>query len=230
LTEAEWLKSNDPTALLEFLLEQGLSERKARLLACACCRRVWPLLPDPRSRTAVEVGERFADGLASAVELARARNAAGEVCDRRSQKAEWAAYWSANAKLSGVEGPLPTAFDTVATAAVRQAAEQTNTDQFARFEAASAATQRAHAELIREVAGNPFRPPVVEPHWLAWHRGVVTALAEAIYEERAFDRLPILADALEDVGCTECELLAHLRSGKEHVPGCWALDAVLGNG
>jgi hypothetical protein len=53
MTEADWIKNNDPTPMLRFLLEQGLSERKARLLACACCRHIWRLLADERSRRAV---------------------------------------------------------------------------------------------------------------------------------------------------------------------------------
>jgi hypothetical protein len=85
------------------------------------------------------------------------------------------------------------------------------------------------AALVRDVFGNPFRlPPPLAATWLAWDGGVVTNLAQTIYEERAFGRLPILADALEDAGCTSEELLAHCRAGVEHVRGCWAVDLVLG--
>jgi len=62
----------------------------------------------------------------------------------------------------------------------------------------------------------------------AWLTGTVTSLAQAIYDERAFDRLPILADALEDAGCTNQDILAHCRQPGEHCRGCWALDLVLG--
>jgi hypothetical protein len=64
--------------------------------------------------------------------------------------------------------------------------------------------------------------------WLNWNDGTVVKLAEGIYNDRAFDRLPVLADALEDAGCTEAEILAHCRSGGEHVRGCWVLDLILG--
>jgi hypothetical protein len=91
----------------------------------------------------------------------------------------------------------------------------------------------AHKERIcwefcnqfRDVAGNPFRPVVADPAWLT---PTVVAFAESLYEARAFDRLPILADALEEAGCTSADLLLHCRQPGEHVRGCWAVDLVLG--
>lgn len=64
--------------------------------------------------------------------------------------------------------------------------------------------------------------------WLASNNGTVVKLAQAIYDERAFDRLPILADALEDAGCTNQDILAHCRGGGEHSRGCWVVDLLLG--
>jgi len=75
------------------------------------------------------------------------------------------------------------------------------------------------------IFGNPFRPVTLNP---AWRTATVIALAEAIYADRAFDRLPILADALEEAGCTSAEVLNHCRQPGEHVRGCWAVDLVLG--
>ncbi|MBP3957234.1 hypothetical protein J8F10_18390 [Gemmata sp. G18] len=79
--------------------------------------------------------------------------------------------------------------------------------------------------MLRDIFGNPIRPVTVEPSWLT---STVTALANGIYTEKAFDRLPILADALMDAGCSHDDLLNHLRSDGPHVRGCWALDLVLG--
>jgi hypothetical protein len=83
------------------------------------------------------------------------------------------------------------------------------------------------AAAIVEVIPNPFRPPVVPDDWRTVE---VLNLARGVETDRAFDRLPILADALEEAGCTELGLLAHCRGAGPHAPGCWALDAVLGNG
>jgi hypothetical protein len=85
-------------------------------------------------------------------------------------------------------------------------------------------------DLLREIAGNPFRRPEVRPAWLGWNQGTVLRLAEQIYEEGCFDELPILGDALEEAGCHDEELLRHCRAPGEHVRGCWLLDLVLGKG
>jgi hypothetical protein len=79
--------------------------------------------------------------------------------------------------------------------------------------------------------GNPFRPVSIDPTWLAWQGGTVPKLARAIYEERAFDRLPVLADALLEAGCDAADILGHLRQqGAVHVRGCWCLDLLLDKG
>jgi len=77
---------------------------------------------------------------------------------------------------------------------------------------------------MRCVYGNPLRPITIN---LSWLTSTVVALAQAIYDDRAFDRMPILADALEDAGCTNQDILAHCRSGGEHVRGCWVVDLLL---
>ena len=79
--------------------------------------------------------------------------------------------------------------------------------------------------LIRDVFGNPFRPVTVDPRWLT---SDVLALARSLYDERAFDRMPILADALQDAGCTDEKVLAHCRGEGPHCRGCWVVDLLLG--
>jgi len=81
--------------------------------------------------------------------------------------------------------------------------------------------------LLRDVFGNPFGPATVNACWIAWHDGTIVRLAQSIYEERAFDRLPVLADALEDAGCDNADILNHCRSDGIHVRGCWVLDILL---
>jgi len=111
---------------------------------------------------------------------------------------------------------------------------------------------RAQCFLLREVIGNPFRSLLVEAQWLNWKGGLVAKIARTIYEEQTFNQMPVLADALEEAGCTSAELLAHCRQPVDHlwnalnlpnqwdrwkadcaggdsghVRGCWALDLIL---
>ena len=86
--------------------------------------------------------------------------------------------------------------------------------------------ERSLSQLVRDIFGNPFRPITFDP---AWRTSDVMLLGNGIYAERAFDRMPILADALQDAGCDSDDLLNHLRDANAtHVRGCWALDLVLG--
>ena len=98
---------------------------------------------------------------------------------------------------------------------------------------------RAHhpeyAQLLRDVVGNPFRPVVLSPAWLTWSDGIVVRLARSAYDERKLPegtldngRLAILADALEEAGCSDADILGHLRGPGPHVRGCWPVDLCLG--
>jgi hypothetical protein len=101
-------------------------------------------------------------------------------------------------------------------------AEEAEADQAAAT--CHAAERRHQSDLLREIIGNPFRPVVLDPACLT---PACQAIAQAVHEEGSFEQLPILADALEEAGCRDDELLEHLRSAGPHVRGCWALDAVL---
>lgn len=219
MNEDEWLHGCDPSPMLEFLQEHPVSERRMRLLACACCRLIWDYLPDERSRNAVEVAERFADGEADLRELARARNMALKV----SGVAAWSAYWAANVKAAS---PLWNAFAAAAAAPARRAAQQTQ--QVATWEQVQADSVRDQADLIRDVIGNPFRPQRIDFSLLGVQRETVVHLAENIYHEKAFEELPILADALEDGGVCDEAILHHCRDELLHFRGCWVVDLVLG--
>jgi hypothetical protein len=157
--------------MLEYVRGRA-SERKLRLFACACCRRIWPLLATDQ-RTAVEAAERFADGQIG---------------------------WEG---LTAVARGLP-----CPTLPSEGAAE----DACAAARAACAASGWDAATVAFEAAGC----------------AVVHRLARAIYDTRSFDDMPLLADALEQAGCTDPDLLAHCRQPVEHVRGCWALDLLLG--
>jgi hypothetical protein len=252
VTEAEWLACGDPTPMLEFLTSKA-SDRKLRLFAVAWCRRIWHLMTDERSRKAVEVAERFADGEATEEELAAAQDAAGEASadaqdtaeaatDIRTTKATlaaagaaeaaaWATAWATAGAIGGAVA------EAVATAwAAGAAAEATGADRRA-AEAAEAAARQTQCDFLRDIFGPlAFRPSApLPPAVLAWNEGTAPRLAEAIYEDRkmpegTFDtgRLAILADALLDAGCEDEGLIQHCRSEGPHVRGCWAIDLILG--
>jgi hypothetical protein len=92
-------------------------------------------------------------------------------------------------------------------------------------EAARDAEGRAQVTLLRDIFGNPSRSVILNP---TWRTASVVALAQSIYDDRVFDRLPILAAALEDAGCDNADILNHCRQPSEHVRGCWVVDLVLG--
>ena len=81
--------------------------------------------------------------------------------------------------------------------------------------------------MLRELFGNPFQPMSIDFTWLRWNSGTIAQLAQAIYDDKSFDLLPILADALEEAGCTNQALLNHGRQAGEHVRGCWLIDLLL---
>jgi hypothetical protein len=178
------------------------SERKRRLFACACCRSVWESLGDERSRRAVEVAERYADGQASLAELQEARIAAHFATRADQGDAVRAAYYAV------VDG---------AAFAMGHAS----------FRARTADWEVRQGSWLRDLLGGRERPPDLDS-CRAWNGGCVVKLARAVYEERRFEDLPVLADALEEAGCADTEILAHCRQPAEHVRGCWVLDLLLG--
>jgi hypothetical protein len=230
VTEAQWLASAVSQKSLNYLVGRT-SDRKYRLFACACCRAIWSLLRDDRSRNAIEVVERFVDGTASDAEVDEARGRLRFAAATGQSDAEVSASTAAQALF--VDYPAQDGQPCVLATRVAYAA--------------AGAAWRAGGEppplydwhrnmpMLLDVFGNPFRPGRVDPSVLAWNAGTLQRLAWGAYEERrlpegTFDpaRLVLLADALEDAGCTDTELLGHLRSPGPHVRGCWAVDLVLG--
>jgi hypothetical protein len=229
MNEQGWLICNDPEAMLDFL-EGKSSSRKLRLFACACCRRIWPMLIDERSREAVEIAERYADDVASESEREEAQRNAENAADEQTRLSIEAG--------AGPDGPAVSA-----AAAAMNAAESEFTaydpEGSAPFYAASnallavadaspskgAAERAAQCRLLRDIFGPlPFRSVRLDPAWLT---PAVVGLARTIYDERRFHDLPLLADALEEAGCTDQDILSHLRGPGPHVKGCWAADLPL---
>jgi hypothetical protein len=245
MTEQEWLACADPKPMLDFLrrgiialvdelptpesretmrrtLEGTIVTRKLRLFACACCRHIWTLLTDERSRKAVEVTEQFIDGFAGDDEFQVAGlaslDARNAVKPNRNNREE------AHIHRIAANAVWETARSEIATAAQESAEAATWAGRASTL--SEAATYQPL--LLRCIFGNPFRPTRPDPAWLAWNGGTAVKLARAIYDERAFDRLPILADALEEAGCTDADILSHCRGEGPHVRGCWVVDLILG--
>jgi hypothetical protein len=243
-TEAGWLACEDPEEMLE-MVKDRVSVRKMRLVGVACCRRISHLFHAKACHRGVEVAERFADGLATAEERLAAYCAVGKLKERGHVLFAHATLWrnrtACMSALSVYEALMPddallldgggTATYRAAGAAFDGAYEAVGTRDEAAPDAGLAASEAevaAQVRLVRDVMGNPFRPVRVNPEWLARDGGLVPRLARGIYEERAFERMPVLADALEEAGCDDPEMLAHAREQGDHVRGCWLLDALLG--
>jgi hypothetical protein len=236
MKESRWLASTDIKALL-LGLPESVSQRKRMLLACALCRRVWDALTDERSRRGVEAAERSADGekpqdfesiwRAASDAHSEAAQRFRETTDPQKRNAAAIQSGAAGAvglSIWGVENwtefNSPAALFGVAANSTRETAS--TSPEFGQAERA------AQVALVRCVLGNPFRPQAAAPAWLTWHDGMIPRLAREIYELRAFDHLPILADALEEAGCMDRELLEHCRLPGSHARGCWVVDLILG--
>ncbi len=241
MTEAEWLACAQPQLMLEFIGTQA-SERKLRLFAVACIHRTWREVRKRRCRTAVELAEQYADSQAPLEDLIEACDRAWDVVhemersggDDWPEQVEYAAAWAA-AQASRTEcEECPYYYCVIDTTdsivdLVRYAVLTSGgpSDEWA----AAKAEQLAHADLLRDIFGNPFRPIcALSPTVLSWNDGTVRRMADSLYEGRTFDRLPILADALLDAGCDSEDLIGHCRSQGPHTRGCWAVDLILGKG
>ena len=217
MTQTEWLSCIDPTPMLDFVKDKA-SDRKLRLFACACCRRIWPLLSDKRVQLAVDVGEKCADGEATDEQQFLAYEAA---CDAMDDA--WCGAYE-NSDFPAVAASYVVANDPPAALVAAMTATAGDNPMVRQPE-----EMAVQCNLLRDFFGSLFfRPVTIAPQWLRWQDGIVVKLAQAIYEERAFERLPILADVLEEAGCSNAEILTHCRQPREHFRGCWVLDMSLG--
>ncbi len=216
MTEAEWLATRQPYDLTHH--KASRSERKRRLLACACARRVLDLVPDGRYLDAVVTAERHADGAATQDEVRAARRLITRLL--KDQQFTEAGNHAATAALATLSGKGVDAVHGLESAAAARAAEARP-----RWDAGLGKETRAQCQLARDVFANPFRPVTFSP---SWHTSTAVALASQMYESRDFGPMPILADALQDAGCDDVQVLAHCRGDAPHVRGCWVVDLVLG--
>jgi hypothetical protein len=236
MTEDDWDACTDARELLRHLGE-GASRRKLRLFACACCGRIEHLLRDREgSRRALEMSERYADGLVSREEMVEAEGwACREAEESDALRATGRAAWAVRAATwVGFAGFLEGARH-VEWHAAWDAVTLANAARYEEGYGLRAALREDEGGYyllrLRDIFGPlPFRAVTSDPAWLRWSGGTVQRLAVSAYEERDFspERLGVLADALEDAGCADPDVLTHCRTGGVHVKGCWVVDLLLG--
>jgi len=207
----------------------GWTTRKARLFACACCRRVWELLSQRGDREAVEAAERFADEQITVQKL--------EVFHDATQQALPGALGLMGAKYPSYVASSPWGSHTIAAAAAGGAITLL-LDSTSRPNAGSEVLEqvimqesRAQCDLLRDIVGDPFSHVVFAPDWFT---PAITTQAAEVYDHRALPagtlnhaRLGTLADTLEEARCTDQAILGHLRGPGLHVRGCWVIDGLL---
>jgi hypothetical protein len=234
MTEAEWLVCTEPGQMVDFLSEKKASRRKFRLFSCACCRYIWPLLTHENSRKAVQIAERFADDLVTqeecdavwdTLDASFGRIPAGVEPERSAALAALSTVFSDVRKNHGnAEGAGYVTLHVPMAVAYASRGSPNSKE----WRSAEAGAKRALCDLLRDVFANPWDTVKIKRDWLRWNDGTVSRIAQSIYEECTFDRLPILADALEDAGCHDADILDHCRQPGPHVRGCWVVDLLLG--
>lgn len=252
MTEQEWLACSEPQAMLESL-GNNISDRKLRLWISACVQQVPELLQEERWRTELEWTEYCVENPQESLcaETTNSGPLLGMVCELDNllsppgcasqspnlQEGIWAiwrakfgrlmAYCQERTSVGASNVPLRAALIAMTIAPWAVAKRINPLDGPAR-ETALAREEEIQCDLLRDIWGNPFRSVTLDPSWLTWNNNCVVRIAEGIYADRAFNHLPILADALEDAGCIDQQILTHLRGPGNHVRGCFAVDLCLG--
>jgi hypothetical protein len=231
MTEREWLECTDPQKMLKHLRGK-VSDRRLRLFACACVRLAWEKLSSSSQRT-LELAELIADQgvgrrdwnaalrevTAEAERLAADAEATMDPDNGRYDPDLNAAVLANAAEAARLTLTSPLDLDTV-----REIMRAVHWARIHDWDGPGQDPGEAQCILLREIFGSPSRRLKFER---GWRTSAAASLAEAIYDRREYDRLPDLADVLEDAGCTNANILEHLRGNALHVRGCWALDLVL---
>jgi hypothetical protein len=220
MTETEWLCCDDPGLMLNEM-ESKTSDRKFRLFAVACCRRMWHLLGEESTRKVVEITEMFADGLvtpeAHKAAIQSAYNACKEPHDVDPATAAYLIAWYPSFAAAQTCGTISVIMD--------RTRRQDDPDWWTTHISEGEEEAKHQVSLLRCVFGDHFRPVNLDAALLTQK---VKTLAQSIYDDRAFERMPELADALAEAGCSNPDILSHCRGPGTHVRGCWVVDLVLG--
>jgi hypothetical protein len=212
MTEEEWRKSNDSDFMLRFLRETVVAVRKLRAFSASCFESARSLFPDQRQQHGLQILVNRVDASDSNIELrnvtSRLRQAIPLDQWRDLEIQTDDLHYAALMLYREFASNRPSSHATAVA------------DAFVEWEL----EKRKQSHLLRDIFGNPFRPVAFDP---AWRTSTAIGIATGIYDERAFDRMPILADALQDAGCENADIFTHCRvsSGTSVVVGlsilCW---------
>ena len=228
-SEEEWQSWEYLYPLSSALDQNRVGDRKLRLLTAACVRRLQGRYYLGEQEWVVESLERQADASPSPAEVGSVAAALREV-RLRCTEVMGGQYWQASIDypVEPVTDLWQNAWSTAEAtiiAAGRQARIAAGLPDERPEEKHTATEERTQCELLRDIFGNPFRPVAFSPEW---RTSTATAIAQQMYDSRDFGAMPILADALQDAGCDNADILNHCRGPGPHVRGCWVVDLVLG--
>jgi hypothetical protein len=207
--------------MLEFLnlSYQRLSARKLRLFAVYCFRNIVHSENELEVRHAVDLGEQFADGIITDSEFYSTHEPVNRV---------WLRDFGSDRVSAAVWCLTHDAISDPFIAAGGACANGIDAAQYRAGTGSSVAEAALQAAWLRDIFPSPFRPKYVTRNWFLWNGGSATILARQMYESRDFSAMPILADALQDAGCDNDDILNHCRNANGvHVRGCWVVDLLL---
>ena len=219
MTEAEWRTCGSRVHMRRMIVGRWPDLfRRWIFFNLACLRRVEDLLGEPRCRALMDLLESSSASancqrlLSHHTECEDVRDTIRELMARLDDPFRLARVAACHGLLAAGDCTLATS-EMVAVAVGRQAGNPRD-------------ERRAHCGLLRDIFGNPFRPVAFDP---AWGTDTAVSLARLMYDLRDFGAMPILADALQDAGCEDEQILVHCRDANQvHVRGCWVVDLVLG--
>jgi hypothetical protein len=223
MTEAEWLAFDDLEKVRDALMRLA-SPRKLRLFVTACLRDCPEVTATDAGLHIISLNETWAESPFPDVEWDEARSSIPR--ETFLWKTPFERVLFSGVRLDGGWAAVGVSWGTAFLFANTATNSDGGAQQSAEWVEARSQSLRRHFHLLGDIFGNPFRPASLDPVWLT---SDVLALARGSYNERAFDRMPILADALQDAGCTNEDVLAHCRDAAlTHVRGCWVVDLLLG--
>lgn len=229
MNEQEWMACTDAGKMFDCfggLWGDFRLDRRLRRFAVACCRRVRRLVTEDIFLAAADAGEAFTDDprntKGTIPVMARASIEGWRHLRRYENSADRHQFHAARAAVATCASTdWHAGFHSMQQAAL--ALNQADVDCF------DPAELRYQATLLRCLFGPLlFRPTTLALSWLTGHDGLLVSMAQQMYEGGDLSAMPMLADALEEAGCTNPDILNHCRSGGEHVRGCWVVDLVLG--